>query len=45
MIDKQPTVPAGEHGQKPPSDDNAVKQRHQLGEPQKQDSVPIPKAP
>lgn len=40
-----PQAPQGDQGQKPPSDDNAVKQRHQLGEPVKQDSVPIPSAP
>lgn len=38
-------TPANEHGQKSPTDSNAVRQRHQLGEPGKQDGVSIPKAP
>lgn len=45
MADDKPITPQDDHGQKAPSDDNAVKQRHQLGEPAKQDSVPLPKSP
>jgi len=41
----QPQPGKGDSGQKPPSPDNAVRQRHQLGEPAKQDSVPGNKAP
>lgn len=36
-------TPQDDHGQEPPTPENPVRQRHQLGEPEGQDDVPAPK--